>query len=213
VQSSDLAWLIPTLSAVLVLGVVLLAWIGWRSQRPKNFVRGVGVIYLRGAEAPWDGLDLALEMLAETVDIKWPGRAELMAFTIRVLPQTSVIVTKEAPSGYVHPSGMPAPAPRTQAEAERIRKVGGTVKRERFMGLGPATYVVELIQNRRDGPDWAKRMGAGSGPVVRAGDSTLFHEVIEHVIPWRLWGSDNRAHTRPDLMAMTDALEQRYRRG
>lgn len=210
-------WVILGLSALAVFG--LLPWLLWRQwerrkPRPTHWHRGVGIIYLQGAEVPWRGLEDALDLLLDELARRWPRRLELRKdLFVEIHPYEGYLISELGMTGFVDPkTGLSAPVPTNESEARQVAKVGGTRRKVRPWMLSRWRHIAMVLQKRSQGEAWEHRLARGVGPLVPAGDSTLFHEVVQHIVPDRLGEGLNRQHTRDDLEAIERDLHRRYQR-
>lgn len=121
-----MAWVgvaILSASVALVLVSVALAWWDWQRDAPKHFYAGVRVRVLEGAVWPWFNLEDVLDEVQERVDGYGP---QLRDWCLEVVPW-----------GQSVQSELAGPTPQLSA---------GTVRVERFLGLGPARYVAVVVQ-------------------------------------------------------------------
>jgi hypothetical protein len=145
--------------------VLLVGWFSWKRRHPKEWYRGVGVIYVDGADDPWPGIEIAIDAMWFVAQEEYPDEAsELMKFWIKVVPHDGVV------SGFTVPTG------KTRAG----KQVNGTVDRTRLFGILCPRYIMVIRQLR--------------GSSMHARDSALYHEVAEHYWPFTLRQGWNSTH-------------------
>lgn len=193
------------LAVAATVGGLLFKHFSWERSKPKNEYRGVRY-ELEPDCVQWTDMELAIDTLFEGLD---QSRVKdiMSDLWIRVNAYGNPIKTSNVPSGYVGKNMMPAPAPKNEEEAQSIMILNGLTEFEKKWPIGRTTAMVYVRQHRPSDGKLDGRLLRGTGPIVDvAAKSALFHEIAEHVNPFRKGEGTNASHSRTDLIEVTKAL-------
>lgn len=197
----------------IILGLVILSAVGgilyrhfmWEKKAPKNEHRGVRWELLPGC-VEWTDMENAIDTLFEGLDQS--KTKEIMSdLWIKVTPYDKPISTMSVPYGFIGANGRSCPPPKTEEEAAKCGILNGLTEFDKKWPIGRATAQVYVRQHRLGDGKIDARLLRGTGPIVPdAARSALFHEVAEHVNPFRKGEGTNADHKRKELIEVTKAL-------
>lgn len=175
----------------------------WKKGAPKSEYRKVRYEYRPGC-VEWSDMHDAIDTLWEQLG----GDADHVAsgLWVTVFPYEEPIRSRTSPTGYIAKSGMPAQPPTTEEEAKERYVLNGVTEFEKEWPTSRSVAVVRVRQLRSGDSAIDSRLRRGSGPVGDAVGSALFHEIAEHVLPYRKGEGANAGHDRPELTDLSKAL-------
>lgn len=193
---------ITTLSAV---GGLLYHHFMWNRKAPKNEHRGVRWELLPGC-VEWTDMENAIDTMFEELDQAKIN--DIMSdLWIKVTPYDKPISTMNERTGFIGQNGRSCPAPKTEEEAAKCGILNGLTEFDKKWPIGRTTVMVYVRQHRPSDGKIDARLLRGVGPiVVDAARSALFHEVAEHVNPFRKGEGTNADHRRKELIEVTKGL-------
>jgi hypothetical protein len=150
--------------AALAVGAALLDLRRHRRSLPPVYRDRVRVRWKDGCVQPWAGLDEEIDRVQAAIRTRYPDRPELLDWVLEVLPLEGGRIERAMAPTYL-PDG---------------RRVAGTIRVERWLGLVAPRYVAIVVQR-----ETARR-------------APIYHEV-EHIIGLRVRGDVDADHRVNDL--------------
>lgn len=203
-----IGYIIIALSIVLTSIFLFIKWRAWKRYQPTWTHRGIGVIYQEDAVGNWVSKELinAIIEVGNTTAYK-----RNLNFWIEVVPYHREVQTPTVPTGYLKKDGRMAGKPKSILEAKEIQKVMGSIKTARFLPITKLHHVAVVVQSRVGLTKEEIRMGIGDGVMQDVGDSAIFHEVAQHLLPGMSGEGVNANHSREDLKTLQARMETVYR--
>lgn len=170
------------IQAYLILGITLLAFVGcvaymfaqaWR-QHPRTFYAGIGIKFVNGADESQKGIIEACEVLTTLLHEYYPDHADklLKHLWIEFHGKEAVITSASIPDGRLY-----------ALDGEPRGLLMGTCDAIRPTMFSSVIYVAKVRQ-----------IYTKDGSLRTAGTTALFHEVVEHILPFVLTSDWNSAH-------------------
>lgn len=183
------AYLVPILTLIALIGGVLYMFLqAWRA-RPKVFYSGIGVLFRNGADESQPGIPEACETIVSVIRETYPDEADklLKRLWIEFHGKNAVITSSSIPTGTVYrEGGVPT-------------ILMGTCDAFRPTMFSPLVYVAK-----------ARQTYGKDGSLRTVGATAIFHEIAEHIVPFRLTGDWNADH-EAKWKALSRWMDSRYK--